>query len=546
MDFSTLISAMKTPEIYPERPAKVDFLQTHVSAIFLTGEHAYKVKKPVAFGFLDFSTLEKRKFYCQQEVVLNRRLCPEIYLGVVEIRLHQGRISLGEGPGAIVEYAVLMKQLPQDCMMERRLSRGDITPALLQKIATKIACFHGQAETNSEIASFGTIDTIRHNLEENFSQTEKYIGLSISAEIFREIQENAHRFMQKQLSLFNRRIATGKIRDCHGDLHLQHICLSEEIFIFDCIEFNRRFRYSDVAADIAFLLMDLDFHGFPLLSTDLAASYLRISQDWSLFLLLDFYKSYRAYVRGKVLSFRFDDPAIAEAEKGAALEDARGYFRWAHRYARRMNRPALLVTCGLMGTGKSTIARAISEELGWPRLSSDALRKELASLSPREHRYEKYQQGLYSPDFSRKTYEALLDRARKILEMGDSLIIDASFMKQRERREAWALAQQAGADFLLIECQLPEGEVRRRLARRVNDTDEPSDGRWELFGAQRKDFDRVEEISPDLHLALRTEGSVEHCLGAIFEHLVRKAGCEGAGIEKRHPDELRGGPREKP
>ena len=529
MDFATLVAALQIPEIYPEHPVKVDVVQTHISAIFLTGEHAYKVKKPVDFGFLDFSTLEKRKFFCRQEVVLNRRLCPEIYLGVVEIRLHQGRVFLGEGPGAIVEYAVLMKQLPQDCMMEQWLSRGDIPPALLDKIAAKIAHFHAQAETNSEIASFGTIDTIRHNLEENFNQTEKYIGLSISAECFREIKESVHLFMQNQLPLFNQRIAAGKIRDCHGDLHLQHICLTEEILIFDCIEFNRRFRYSDVAADIAFLLMDLDVHSFPLLSADLGSSYLRLSQDWSLFLLLDFYKSYRAYVRGKVISFRIEDPGIVDAEKGSALEEARGYFRWAHHYARRLNRPLLFITCGLMGTGKSTIARALSESLGWPRLSSDALRKELANLSPREHRYEKFDQGLYAPDFSRTTYQALFERARNILDRGNSLIIDASFKKQLDRREAQALAQQAGADFLLIECQLPEGEVRRRLARRVSDPEEPSDGRWELFAAQREDFERVVEMSSDFHLALRTEAPVEDCLGAIFQHLLRKAGREGVG-----------------
>ena len=529
MNFATLVAALQIPEIYPEHPAKVDVVQTHVSAIFLTGEHAYKVKKPVDFGFLDFSTLEKRKFFCQQEVVLNRRLCPETYLGVVEIRLHQGRVFLGEGPGAIVEYAVLMKQLPQDCMMERWLSRGGIPPALLHKIAAKIARFHGQAETNSEIASFGTMDTIQHNLEENFRQTEKYIGLSISAECFREIKESVHLFMQNQPPLFYQRIAAGKVRDCHGDLHLQHICLTEEILIFDCIEFNRRFRYSDVAADIAFLLMDLDVHGFPLLSADLGSNYLRISQDWSLFLLLDFYKSYRAYVRGKVISFRIDDPGIVATEKSSALEEARDYFRWAHHYARRLNRPVLFITCGLMGTGKSTIARALSAGLGWPQLTSDALRKELANLSPREHRYEKFDQGLYAPDFSRKTYQALFERARNILGRGISLIIDASFKKQMDRREAWALAQQAGADFFLIECQLPEGEVRRRLARRVSDPGEPSDGRWELFAAQREDFESVVEMSPDFHLTLRTEGSVEDCLGAIFQHLLRKAGREGVG-----------------
>ncbi len=529
MDLSTLVSALQNPEIYPEHPGKVDFVQTHISAIFLTGEHAYKVKKPVDFGFLDFTTLEKRKYYCEQEVVLNRRLCPEIYLGVVEIRLHQGRILLGEGPGEVVEYAVLMKQLPQDCMMDRWLSRGAITPVHLHKIAAKLAHFHAQADTNSEIASYGTIDTIRQNLEENFSQTERYLGLSIAAEFFREIKENAHRFLQNQLPLFNQRLATGKIRDCHGDLHLQHICLTEEILIFDCIEFNQRFRYSDVAADIAFLLMDLDFHGYPFFSAALGFAYLRISQDWALYLLLDFYKSYRAYVRGKVISFRLDDPAISATEKGCALRDARRYFQWAHHYARRLNRPAFFITCGLMGTGKSTIARALAEALGWQRLRSDVLRKELAHLSPQQHRYENFHQGLYSPDFSRQTYQVLLEQARHILHAGFSLIIDASFKKQMDRQQARALAHQAGGDFLLIECQLPEDEVQRRLAQRVSDQDEPSDGRWELFAAQKEDFDKVEEMSPEAHLTLKTEGSVEDCLGAIFRHLLRRAGREGPG-----------------
>jgi len=527
MDFSTLVSALQNPEIYPGNPGRVDFFQTHASGLFLTGTHVYKVKKPVDFGFLDFTTLEKRKFYCEQEVILNRRLCPQIYLGVVEIRLYQGRISLGEGPGEIVKYAVFMKQLPQDCMMDRWLSRKAITPALLNKIAAKIAHFHAQADTSSEISSYGTIDAIRQNLEENFTQTEKYVGLSLTAKFFWEIKENTDRFLQNQLPLFNKRIASGRIRDCHGDLHLQHICLTEEILIFDCIEFNQRFRYSDVAADLAFLLMDLDFHGYPLLSADLGSNYLRISQDWALFLLLDFYKSYRAYVRGKVTSFRLDDPAISVGEKSPIGEEARRYFLWAHQYARRINRPTLFITCGLIGTGKSTIARALSEAVGWERLTSDVLRKELAHLSPREHHHERFHLGLYSPDFSSKTYQAIFERARNILDAGNSLIIDASFKKRTDRQQAWTLALQSQADFLLIECQTPEAEVQRRLARRASDPDEPSDGRWELFVAQKEDFEKVEELGPDFHLALRTEGSVEECLGAIFQHLLRRVAREG-------------------
>jgi len=524
MDFFTLISALQNPAIYPERPAKIQLIQTHVSAIFLADEYVYKVKKAVNFGFLDFTTLEKRKFYCHQEVALNRRLCPEVYLGVVEIRLAGGKIFLGEGPGEVVEYAVLMKKLPQDRMMDQMLARGLVTSDLLHKIAAKVANFHSQAATNEEIASYGGLATVQRNVEENFSQTEKYIGLSLPAEVFATIRDNTRRFLQAKLPLFHKRISSGKIRDCHGDLHLQHVCLTEEILIFDCIEFNERFRYADVAADIAFLLMDLDFHGYPLLAADLASSYLSLSRDWPLFLLLNFYKGYRAYVRGKVVSFRLDDPAIAAEEKEASLKEARSYFHLAQRYAQRMNRPALFITCGLIGTGKSTIAQAIGEALGWVRLSSDILRKELASLPPSEHRFEDFAQGIYAPDFSRQTYAALLERAKDNLSAGNSVILDASFKKQGDRREAMAVAQKAGADFLLLECKCPEECIARRLARRMADEKEVSDGRWEIFAEQKKDFAEVEEWSPDSHLPLNTSRPVEESLGTIFHYLLHREG----------------------
>ncbi len=360
MDFSSLVAALQNPRIYPEKPAEIDLVQTHISAIFFYGEHVYKVKKPVNFGFLDFTTLEKRRYYCQQEVDLNRRLAKEVYLGVVEVRFHQGRVSIGEGPGEVVEYAVKMKRLPQDCMMDQWLAKGAITPEVVDRIAAKLANFHAQAATGLEISKFGNVHAIRGNVEENFSQTEKYVGSALTPGLYGEIIKANRRFLACHLPLFNKRIADGKIRDCHGDLHLQHICLGEEIVIFDCIEFNQRFRYSDVAADIAFLLMDLDYHQQPLLSAQLASHYLRVSQDWPLHLLLDFYKSYRAYVRAKVTSFRLDDPNLSSEAKSSTLEEARllpplPFLRQANEPShagrhRRVDRH-----------GKSTIARALAE-----------------------------------------------------------------------------------------------------------------------------------------------------------------------------------------
>lgn len=541
MEFSELLQALLNPAVYPDRPQRIDLVQTHISAIFLTGNYVYKIKKPVNFGFLDFTTLEKRRFYCQQEVELNRRLSPEIYLGVIEIRSHQGQIFLRNGQGDVIEYAVLMKQLPPDCTMDRLLARGALTPDVVVKTADKIAHFHARAATNPQISAYGAMGTVRGNLEENFAQTEKYVGTALSPGLFRDIQDHNRRFLEENVSLLEKRVASGKIRDCHGDLHLQHICLSREILIFDCIEFNERFRFSDVAADIAFLLMDLDFHKAPLISADLAFFYLKISRDWPIYLLLNFYKSYRAYVRGKVTCFRLDDPVISAQEKSVAFEEARSYFRLSHHYACKLNCPTLVVFSGLMGTGKSTMARILSEALGWEWLRSDVFRKELAKIPSAEHRYEEFQQGIYSPDFTSRTYEALFERALELLRSGGSVVLDGSFRTQRDRQEALEVARSAGADFLLVECRCSEPEIQRRLTSRAGNAGEPSDGRWEIFHDQKRNYEKVEGFLPVHYLALNTEVPPEEALGHIFHHLLWNAGQEvmdqgasqGEEIEKR-------------
>jgi uncharacterized protein len=522
MDFSVLLEALQNPKIYPEKPESVELLQTHASAIFLVGKHVYKIKKPVNFGFLDFSSLERRKYYCNEEVTLNRRLCPKVYLGVVAIRLQDGEIAVGEGPGEVIEFAVLMERLPREAMMDRRLEEGKVNSEVLQKIATQVTQFHDRAMTSPEIASFGKIEVIRINAEENFSQMEKYVGLSLSAKEFEGIRNSTRKFMEGHVSLFARRISAGKIRDCHGDLHLQHICLTDEILIFDCIEFNQRFRYGDVAADIAFLLMDLDFHGYSSLSGELAGIYLSLSKDWPLYLLLNFYKAYRANVRGKVISFRLDEPGISPVEKTTVQEEARRYFHLAYQYAQKMNRPMLLLVCGLMGTGKSTLARALAEALSWNWVCADILRKEIAQISPQERRYEIFHQGIYAPDFSRKTYQTLFDRARTFLEGGSSVILDASFKKEKDRSTALTLAQEVDADFLLVECTCGDEIIRERLARRMHNNNQPSDGRWELFPKQKEDFEKFEEVASRRHLTLDTHFSLDDCLKTVFQHLLQR------------------------
>jgi len=302
-----------------------------MSFIFLTGEYVYKIKKSVNLGYLDYTTLEKRLFFCHQEMELNRRLCPGAYLAVVPVVEEKGRFRVEEQDKAI-EYAVKMKQLPQDRMMDVLLHRGQVTQEMIAKVAEKLVSFHQKAETNQKIAAFGKLDVIRQNTDENFAQTEKYIGISITAEEYQHIKNYTDNFIDSNTSLFDKRVREGKIRDCHGDLHAAHVCFTDDICIYDCIEFNDRFRYSDVAAEIAFLAMDLDRYHQSGLSQHLVNTYVKLGHDEELLKLLNFYKCYRAYVRGKVESFKLDDRYIPEEEKAKVLNAARSYFQLAESY----------------------------------------------------------------------------------------------------------------------------------------------------------------------------------------------------------------------
>ncbi len=327
-----VVEALMKPEAYDEDVGSVELMQTHISFVFLAGKFVYKVKKAVDFGFLDFTTLEKRRFFCEKELELNRRLCGDMYLGVVPINKADAiRIK---GAGETVEYAVKMKRMPQEKMMSRLLEEGKIDAQFMDKIAKVIADFHAKTETNTHISEFGSLATIETNWDENFAQTEEYIGKTISAEDFKLIRKEVNGFMKRNVSLFEKRIAEGKIRDCHGDIHSGNIFVADKIYIFDAIEVNERFRYSDVAADVAFLAMDADFRGRSDLANFFIERYIKYSGDEELTKLLPFYKCYRAYVRGKVVGFRLNDPNVRSNEKNAAMKEAKAYFKLAAAYAK--------------------------------------------------------------------------------------------------------------------------------------------------------------------------------------------------------------------
>ena len=512
------VQALLRPQTYDPPPQEVRLVQTHISYVFLAGDLVCKVKKPVDFGFLDYTTLEKRRFFCQEEVRLNQRLSPSVYLGVVPITKDGDEFYLG-GQGEVVEYAVKMRRLPQERMMDSLLRRGRVTPAMVHTVAQKLAQFHAQAETSDHIASYGALSVVQGNVGENFAQTVKYVGVSISLEVYQGLKTYSYDFLGGNRDLFARRVSQGRIRDCHGDLHTAHVCFEDGISIFDCIEFNQRFRYSDVAADIAFLAMDLDAHGQPKLAETLVQAYMEFSEDEELQQLVDFYKVYRAYVRGKVTSFRLDEPLLIEQERQAVMRTAAKYFDLAYAYAYPARRPALLITAGLVGTGKSTLAEALSCHLGWLVISSDLVRKELAGLSPLEHRYERYGAHIYSPSFSQQTYVEMLRRARTLLTKGESVILDASFKGREERQRARELASEIGADFRALECTCDEALVRQRLEGRMQAGTSPSDGRWEIYQQQQEEFEPLEELPPSQHLVVDCSLEVDAVLRSVLMEL---------------------------
>lgn len=332
MDLLSLKKALLNPTLYPDQPKEVRLIETHISLLFLTGNYVYKLKKPVDFGFLDFTTLEKRRYFCEQEVKLNRRLSPQIYLGVIKVT-REGREILLDGDGEVLEYAVWMKQISEEFLLDKLLEKGRVDSRMMEKISEKLVHFYSIAETNDYIKSFAKPERVKQDTDENFDQTERYVDRTIPQRVYKEVKERTNHFFKRNKEIFYQRIAEDRIRDCHGDLRLEHIFWGEEISIFDCIEFNERFRYTDVAADIAFLSMDLDYHEREDLNSPLIQTYMEKSKDRGILQLLDFYKCYRAYVRGKVESFRLDDPSISEEGKKEALKKAQRYFNLAHHYS---------------------------------------------------------------------------------------------------------------------------------------------------------------------------------------------------------------------
>ncbi len=513
-----LINQLLKPSTYPDVTRNVTLLQTHISFLFLTDDYVYKIKKPVDLGFLNFTTLDRRRFYCEEEVRLNRRLCPDVYLGVVQIRESEQGITFN-GSGIIVEYAVKMRRLPEHRMLDRLLQEDKVEENDVRRIEATIARFHETAERSTEIDRYGDLSVIKHNWDENFRQIADFIGVTISRQDMDMIEEWVYFFLSHREKLFAERVDGGFIRDCDGDIHAENICLGDKICIFDCIEFNERFRYIDTAADIASLLMDFDYHNKRSFSDIFIAEYRTLSGDTGMLQILEFYKLYRAFVRGKVESFKLHDRDMTSDEKTSAREKAIRHFRLARGYIlRKKLAPALILFSGLMGTGKSTLASEIAFEVGLDLVRSDVVRKKIAGIPATERDFSGYNTGIYSADYSKETYGRLLKTAEKTLSSGSGIVLDASFRRRSDREPFRLLAQKLNIPFFIINTSCADELVKQRLTSRMSNVKEPSDGRWEIFYNQKAEFECITENEGE-HIVLDTSRPVDENLDTIIHFL---------------------------
>lgn len=495
----------------------IEVIQTHISVILLGKYSVLKLKKPVDFGFLDYTTLEKRRLACESEIELNRRLCPDIYLGTQPIIEDNLGFHFSD-EGKIIEYGVLMKRLPEEFMLDRMVTDNTITEAMIVRIADKLNTFHQTARRGADVDAYGSLETIRHNWEENFEQTKPYIDRTISKADFEQIQTWVGRWLNENKNLLKMRVEHGHICDGHGDLRCESVCVTNGICIFDCIEFNDRFRCADVANEAAFLAMDLAAYGRPDLGYFFYERYSELAADEQIFKLFSFYRCYRAFVRGKVLSFQLDEPEVSDGQHESARKRAEVYFKIAVNSAKQLQNPTIIMIAGLSGTGKTSVARAIAGELGLRVVSSDAVRK---SIFPEDNESKGYGKGIYSEESRRLTYQKMVEKGVEILQKDGSVILDATFQNAVDRELVKQTAESFGVQTRVIECRLDPELVRRRLTLRAEKKDGLSDATWETYKKQISEYQSFGNVS-DAHLVLDTANNLSENSRKASEWLTAK------------------------
>jgi uncharacterized protein len=481
-----LIRQMLLPEFYPHSVTMpIELIQTHASWVLLTGDFTYKLKKIVNFGFLDYSTLVNRQHFCNEEIRLNQRGAKELYLAVLPIT-KQGNYYQLAGDGEVVDYTVKMVQFPQSALLSNLFELGQITTRDIEEIGQVVAQFHADAQTNEYIASFGTVANIGKSIDNNYRQTEKYIGRSQTQQQYTETKVYTDRFLLEHQQIFLDRIAGGFIRECHGDLHLRNICRwQHKILLFDCIEFNEPFRFVDTMYDVAFIVMDLEARCRKDLANRFLNTYVEQTGDWAGLQVLPLYLSRQAYVRAKVTSFLLDDLGISSADRAAAVQTAENYYYQAWAYT-QPQQGRLIMLSGLSGSGKSTVGKQLATSMGGIQLRSDAVRKHLAGIPL----LTKGDRRLYTPEMTAQTYQQVLSLAENLATQGFTVILDAKYDRHSLRGAVIELAKNMGIKLDIIHCTSPEQVLIDRLTQRTGDI---ADATVDLLASQQA---RWEDFSP--------------------------------------------------
>jgi uncharacterized protein len=519
---ASLTEDLLRPEAYLSlaRTRGVTLIETHISWVFLLEKDVVKVKKPVNLGFLDFRSMNQRRAACEAEVHLNRRLAPSVYVGVIPIRRGtDGKATTG-GSGPIIDWAVQMARMRDEVRADSLLAARALGPRAIDAIARRLASFHASCRSDEETAPFGSVSVIELNIQENFAQTQSVLARYLRPEEADEIQRWQLSFLRGHRPIFETRAAQGRVRDGHGDLRLEHIYLEDDqVTVLDCIEFNERFRFADVCADIAFLSMDLAGHGRVDLAERLLAMYAREANDFDLYAVVDFYEGYRAYVRAKVAAMLAEDASVDEARRQRAAEQARRHFLLALSVDRRsLLLPMVVAVGGIVASGKSTIAERLGEEMNAPVVDADRTRKAMLHVEPTQRIEEPAWTGAYDPRFTETVYEEVIRRADVVLASGRPVVLDASFRASSMRNTARELATRHGVPFRFVECRAPLDVCRNRLGEREK-TDGVSDGRLAIFDAFAKSYEPVREFMTEDHIVLNTTRPTEDSIELLRSRL---------------------------
>ena len=508
----SLAEALSHPEAYPHACGTIEVAETHISWIFLAGSLAYKIKKPVNLGFLDFSTLEQRHHYCNEELRLNRRLCPELYLSVVPVT-RKGDTFLLDATGDIVDYAVKMVRFDRTMELDRMLARKLLTAEHIDHLAVMIAGFHTSLPPAPAESGFGKPENLLKPMLDNFTSMEAIASNTAETEELETLKALTIREHQRLYPLFLARKSGGFIRQCHGDMHTGNMVLwNNNIYLFDCIEFNETLSTIDVISDLAFLFMDLDHGGEPRLSWRLLNRYLVETGDYTALPLLSFYLLYRAMVRAKVTAIRYSQTCNEDSGQ-QVLEEHRSYIKLAQRYI-SPGKPLLILTFGVSGSGKTTVSGNIARELRCVHIRSDIERKRVAGLGP--HERSKSDDFLYSDSISHQTYHKLLDVAALCLGSGIRVIVDATFLKAAMRKLFMDLAAKHNTPCRILRFSAPETVLTERVQQRYLKGDDASEANTEVLASQLCTLERLSAEEEAVTLDINSENRVDAAAIALL------------------------------